>query len=96
MMRTITATQAQMRFGDVVRQVMEDGDPIIVEQAGEPQVVVISLADFERLCEYLDEELGLPHQGDTDEPVQESGTSDTRGADWWEEFERELGDLPIE
>jgi prevent-host-death family protein len=92
----MTATQAQMHFGDVIRQVVEDGAPIVVERAGEPQVAVISLADFERLCEPLDEELGSPHQAAPGQPGQESSTSDTTGADWWEEFERELRELPTE
>jgi prevent-host-death family protein len=92
----MTATQAQMHFGDVIRQVVEDGDPIIVEQAGAPQVAVISLADFERLCESLDGGLGSPHQAALDQSEQESSTSDTTGSDWWEEFERELHELPTE
>jgi prevent-host-death family protein len=92
----MTATQAQMHFGDVMRQVVEDGAPIIVEQAGEPQVAVISLADFERLCESLDGELGSPHQAALDQSGQEPSTSDTTGSDWWEEFERELHELPTE
>ena len=82
-LKTITANQAQTHFGDIIRQVIEDGDPIIiVERAGEPQVAVVSLADLERLCGPMD---GEP-----------SSTSDTTKADWWDEFERELHDLPVE
>ena len=85
-----------MHFGEVIRQVVETGDPIIVERAGEPQIAVISLADFERLWESLDGELGSPHQAVLDQSEQESSTSDTTGSDWWEEFERELHELPTE
>jgi prevent-host-death family protein len=92
----MTATQAQIHFGDVIRQVVENGDPIIVERGGEPQVAVISLADFERLCESPGGELGSPHQAALDQAGQEPSTSDTTGVDWWEEFEHELHELSTE
>ncbi len=76
----MTATQAQNHFGDVIRQVVEDGEPVIVEQSGKPQVAVISLADLQRLRESRVEEATLPDQG----------------SDWWAEFERELSEQPIE
>ncbi len=72
----MTATQAQNHFGDVIRQVVEDGEPVIVEQSGEPQVAVISLTDLQRLRESKPEEPVPPEQG----------------ADWWAEFERELSE----
>lgn len=79
-----------MHFGDVIRQVAEDGNPIIVEQAGQPHVAVISLANLEQLCESLDGEPGSLHQAAQDQPDQESNTSDATKAGWGEEFEREL------
>ncbi len=72
----MTATQAQNHFGDVIRQVVEDGEPVIVEQSGEPQVAVISLTDLQRLRESKPEEAVPPEQG----------------SDWWAEFERELSE----
>jgi hypothetical protein len=73
-------------LNDVIRQIVENGDPIIVEQAGIPQVAVISLADLERLCGPMT----LGHNGKT------FNTSNMAKADWWDEFERELHDLSIE
>lgn len=75
-----------MHLRDVIRQVVENGDPIIVEQAGTPQVAVISLADLER----LHGPTALGHNG------QSFDTSNAAGADWWDEFERELHDLSVE
>ena len=64
MPKTMTATQTRMHFGDVMRQIVENGDPVIVERAGKPQVAMVSLADFERLCESrageLLESIGIP------------------------------------
>ncbi|MCP4535953.1 MAG: type II toxin-antitoxin system Phd/YefM family antitoxin [Chloroflexi bacterium] len=86
MPKTITANQAQTHLSDIIRQIVENGDPIIVEQAGIPQVAVISLADLERLCEPTT----LGHNGKTfDSP-------NTTKSNLWEEFERELQDLSIE
>ncbi len=78
--RTMTATQAQNHFGDVMRQVIEDGEPVIVEQFGKPQVAVISMADLQRLRE-----------SQTKEP-EPTG----QGVDWWADFERELGEQSFE
>ncbi len=73
-------------MSDVIRQVVEGGNPIIVEQGGTPQVAVISLADLERLHG--------PTPLDHNDPSFD--TSNTTKADWWDEFERELHDLSIE
>ena len=75
----MTATQAQNHFDDVMRQVVEGGEPVIVEQSGEPRVAVISMADLQRLRE---SQIKAP------EPLEQGG-------DWWAEFERELGEQPI-
>ncbi len=48
-MSTITATEARVRFGTLLRRVAEGGETIIVERGGQPQVVVLSVADYERL-----------------------------------------------
>jgi len=78
--KTMTATQAQNHFGDVMRQVVEDGEPVIVEQSGKPQVAVISMADLQRLRE---------SQAKEPEPTGQ-------GVDWWADFERELGEQSFE
>lgn len=49
MERTMTATNARVHFGQVLRWVSETRQPIIVERAGRPQVVIMSVQEYERL-----------------------------------------------
>jgi prevent-host-death family protein len=49
MERTMPATEARIHFGEVLREVAEEGYRIIVERSGEPQVVILSVAEYERL-----------------------------------------------
>ncbi|MFO7681482.1 MAG: type II toxin-antitoxin system Phd/YefM family antitoxin [Chloroflexota bacterium] len=49
MENVISATEARIHFGELMRQVIENGAPIVVEKAGKPQVVVLSVAEYERL-----------------------------------------------
>jgi prevent-host-death family protein len=49
MENTLSATQARINFGEVMRQVVEQERPIIVERAGKPQVVILSIEAYERL-----------------------------------------------
>ncbi len=49
MENTLSATQARVNFGEVMRQVVEQERPIIVERAGKPQVVILSIEAYERL-----------------------------------------------
>ena len=49
MERVIGATLARVHFGEVMRQVVEDDQAIVVERDGKPQVVVLSVSEYERL-----------------------------------------------
>jgi prevent-host-death family protein len=49
MERRISATEARVHFGELMRKVCEEGEAYIVERDGKPQVVVLSAADYERL-----------------------------------------------
>ena len=49
MERKMTATDARIRFGEVMRRVVERGEQIIVERAGKPQVVILSMAAYEQM-----------------------------------------------
>lgn len=49
MERHMTATDARVNFGDVLRGVSERGETVIVERGGTPQAVVISIAEYRRL-----------------------------------------------
>jgi prevent-host-death family protein len=49
MTRPISATEVHLPFDDVMRPVVEDQTSIVVDRGGEPRVVVISAAEYERL-----------------------------------------------
>ncbi len=49
MSRTMSATEARIHFGELMRHVTEQKEPVFVERAGKPQVVVISVAEYENL-----------------------------------------------
>jgi len=48
MERTMTATNARIHFGEVLRQVAQ-GKRIIVKRTGRPQAVILSPLEYERL-----------------------------------------------
>lgn len=48
MSRTMSATQARVHFGEVLRRV-ENNETITVERGGEPKAVIISIEEYERL-----------------------------------------------
>lgn len=47
--RVVSATEARIRFGELMRQVVENQEHIIVERGGKSHVVVISVDEYERL-----------------------------------------------
>ena len=49
MSRVVSATEARIRFGELMRQAVENHETIIVERGGRSHVVVISVEEYERL-----------------------------------------------
>lgn len=47
--RVVSTTEARTHFEELMRQVVEDQEPVIVERGGKPQVVMLSVAEYERL-----------------------------------------------
>ncbi len=45
----VSATEARVRFGELLRRVGEERETYIVERAGEKQVVVLSIDEYEAL-----------------------------------------------
>ena len=56
MTRTISATEARVHFGDVLRSVAERDETILVERGGKPQAVVLSVEKYRRLTKDDDQE----------------------------------------
>lgn len=49
MVRTVTATEARVHFGEVTRRVEEHGEAVVVERDGREVVAIISIDDYRRL-----------------------------------------------
>ncbi len=49
MQRAMSATEARVHFGELMRHVVEHQEPVVVEHGGKPHVVVISVEQYERL-----------------------------------------------
>lgn len=47
--RTVTATEARVHFGEMLRIVRDQGGTVIVERGGEPQAAIISIEDLREL-----------------------------------------------
>lgn len=45
----VSATEARIRFGELMRRAVESHEPIIVERGGKSHVVVLSVDEYERL-----------------------------------------------
>lgn len=49
MPKTMSATEARVHFGALLRSVVEDGETIFVERTGTPQAVIISIDEYRQL-----------------------------------------------
>ncbi|HEX8221141.1 MAG TPA: type II toxin-antitoxin system prevent-host-death family antitoxin [Chloroflexia bacterium] len=47
MPKTVTATDAKNKFGSLVNWVVENGDEVIVENHGQPAVVLVPVSEYE-------------------------------------------------
>ena len=58
MEQVISATEARIHFGELMRRVVEEQNPVIVERSGKPHVVVLPVAEYRRLLERQEPQLG--------------------------------------
>lgn len=49
MSKVMSATEARIHFGELLRHVTEQREPVVVERAGKPYAVVLSIDAYERL-----------------------------------------------
>ena len=49
MEKQMSATQARVNFGEVLRYVAEEQKPIIVARNGKPRAVILAVEEYERL-----------------------------------------------
>ena len=50
LIRTLSATEVKNKFGAVLREVNRTGVPIVVERAGRPVAVILSVRAYEEIC----------------------------------------------
>ena len=60
MARRVSATEARVHFGELMRRVVESEEPVIVERAGREQMVFLSLPEYERLRNARSDNPGWP------------------------------------
>ena len=49
MEKVMSATEARVHFGELMRRVVEYNESVIVERGGKPEVVILSITEYERL-----------------------------------------------
>jgi len=49
MLHTISATDARIRFGEVIRRAYSGQEHLVVEKVGIPVVVILSVPDYEEM-----------------------------------------------
>ena len=49
MEKVVSATEARMHFGEMIRRVTEEDEAIVVEKAGVPQLVMLSIGRYQQL-----------------------------------------------
>ena len=49
MERVVSATEARIHFGELMKQAVDSHEPIVVERGGKSHVVVLSVDEYERL-----------------------------------------------
>jgi prevent-host-death family protein len=49
MNRRVSATQARVHFGEILRAVHEEGETIVVERGGRAMAVILPMTTYERL-----------------------------------------------
>ena len=50
MLESVTATEARVHFGELLQRVIRSKKAIVVERAGKPLAVILSMDEYERLA----------------------------------------------
>jgi prevent-host-death family protein len=54
----VSATEARTHLGELMRKAISERHPIIIERGGQPHVVMLSIAEYERLLRGRQENWG--------------------------------------
>lgn len=84
-MRTIPASEMKQRFGACIEAAQ--AEPILIERSGRPSVVVMSVAEYQRL-----QRIEAVHWGALAQQASEEGLlSDEESAAWLKAMQERLG-----
>jgi prevent-host-death family protein len=56
MARVVSATEARIHLGELMREAVESREPITIERGGFPHVVLLAVGEYERLLQEQQEE----------------------------------------
>jgi prevent-host-death family protein len=65
--KTVSATHARIHFGEIMRHVVEQSEPVVVERSGKPLVVVLSVESYQQLT-------GRQRRDETDSALERLAT----------------------
>lgn len=51
MRRTVSATEARVHFGELLRQVSDERATVTIERGGKPRAVLISIDEYQRIVD---------------------------------------------
>ncbi len=54
MSSVVSATEARVHFGELIRRVSQQRETVYVERGGKPQVVLLAIAEYDRLLSQAD------------------------------------------
>lgn len=49
MERVVSATEARIHFGELMRRVVKNQEAVIVERGGQPQIVIMAVAEYDQM-----------------------------------------------
>ena len=55
MKKTVSATEARIHFGELIRSAVDQNETIVVARSGSPQVVIMPISEYDRLSNGRDQ-----------------------------------------
>jgi prevent-host-death family protein len=92
MSRAIDATEVGKHISELIQQVVEQQQPLIIESEGKPQVVMLSIAEYERLLSANTVEVGQTPLGRKLSRIRQQIVAMGEPLLSWDEVNREVAD----
>ncbi|HEY9797144.1 MAG TPA: type II toxin-antitoxin system Phd/YefM family antitoxin [Leptolyngbyaceae cyanobacterium] len=92
MSRAIDATEVGKHISELIQQVVEQQQPLIIESEGKPQVVMLSIAEYERLLSANRVEVGQTPLGRKLSRIRQQIVAMGEPLLGWDEVNREVAD----